>query len=130
MTLERLLCFYKRNNRPRYATRISKLIVARRVATPPERGSRVLKRTSSHQAPPDTWPRTQNTNLTFNRAASLQQGEVYVSTTKTTSLRAKSPLDVCVSSISDEVCVSKTTRSSRLQDLCSVSTSTISLTVY
>jgi len=130
MTLERLLCFYRRSNRPRYATRISKPIVARRVATRLERGSRILKRTSSLQAPQDTWPRTQNVNLTFNRAASLQQGEVCVSTTKTASLRATSPLDVRVSSISDEVCVSKTTRPSRLQDLCSVSTSTISLTVY
>jgi len=86
MTLEWLLSFYKRSNRSRYAARISRSIVVRRVATRPERGSRVLKRTSSLQALPDTWQRTQNANLVFTRAANLQQGEARVSTLKSASL--------------------------------------------
>ena len=117
MTLKRLLSFYRRTNRSRYAARISRPIIARRVATRPERG------TSSLQAPPDTWPRTQNANLVFNRVASLQQGEILVSlqtedhvwvkqescvSTLTESrlfnkVRVTSPLDVRVSSTLDEV---------------------------
>jgi len=84
MTLERLLSFYRRSNQPRYTARISRPIITRRVGTRPER---VLKRTTSLQAPPDTWQSAQNVNLMFNRAASLQQGEVRVSTLKSESLR-------------------------------------------
>ena len=42
---------------------------------------------ASLQAPPDTWQRTQNVSLAFNRAASLQLREVHVSTLKSASLQ-------------------------------------------
>jgi len=136
MTLERLLSFYKHSNWPRYAAIISRPIIAKCLATRPEHGSCVLKRTVSLQAPPDTWPHTQNVNLVFNRAASLQQGKVRVSSTNIAfhqysqarvwvkqesyvstlielclfnTVRVASPLDIHVSSTLDEVCVSLAT---------------------
>ena len=58
MTLKKTIVFYRHTYRPRYAARISRPI-----------------RT-------DTWQRTQNASLAFNRAASLQCSQVHNSSIK------------------------------------------------
>ena len=86
--------FYRRSTWPRYVALISRSIIAGHVAARPECEFRILKRITSLQAPPDTWQRTQNASLAFNRATSFQQREVWVSISKSTSLQQS---ESCVS---------------------------------